>query len=148
MQAAFSCTLPTTPPLRIRSAPPLTQGRQGAVGGRSSLRPPSFVLPPSDEGGGKPEGFDGGRDTPSLCKGDTQNILIANSLPQSPAATAPSSEGAKGVVCCRGPPGVSAETPAIERGGKPCFLTGKRKNSPSDWTSCFRMSCVTNLDTC
>ena len=37
------------------------------------------------------------------------------------------------------PPGVSAETPAIERGGKPCFLTGKRKNSPSDWTSCFRM---------
>ncbi len=26
------------------------------------LRPPSFVLPPSDEGGGKPGGFDGGRD--------------------------------------------------------------------------------------
>ena len=38
------------------------------VGGRSSLRPPSFVLPPSDEGGGKPEGFDGGRDTASLRK--------------------------------------------------------------------------------
>ena len=30
--------------------------------------PPHFVLPPSDEGGGKPEGFDGGRDTAGLRK--------------------------------------------------------------------------------
>ena len=35
LQAAFSCTRPTTPPLRIRSAPPLTQGRQGVVAGRA-----------------------------------------------------------------------------------------------------------------
>ena len=32
LQGTFFCTLPTTPPLRIRSAPPLTQGRQGVVG--------------------------------------------------------------------------------------------------------------------
>ena len=32
-------------------------------------------------------------------------------------------------------------------GAKPRFRTRKRKNSPSDWTSCFWMSCVTNLDT-
>ena len=30
--------------------------------------PPSFVLPPSDEGGGKPKGFDGGRDATGLRK--------------------------------------------------------------------------------
>ncbi len=40
-QTTSSCTRPTTPPLRIRSAPPLTQGRQGA-GGRSWL---STALP-------------------------------------------------------------------------------------------------------
>ena len=38
----------------------------GADGTR--LRPPSLALPPSDEGGGKPEGFDGGRDTAGLRK--------------------------------------------------------------------------------
>ena len=32
------------------------------------FRPPSLVLPPSDEGGGKPGGFDGGRDTAGLRK--------------------------------------------------------------------------------
>ena len=31
-QATFSCTVPTTPPLRIRSAPPLTQGSQAPRG--------------------------------------------------------------------------------------------------------------------
>ena len=39
----------------------------GADGTR--LRPPSLALPPSDEGGGKPGGFDGGRDTAGLRKG-------------------------------------------------------------------------------
>ena len=29
---------------------------------------PSPVLPPSDEGGGKPEGLDGGRDRPGLLR--------------------------------------------------------------------------------
>ena len=32
------------------------------------FRPLSLVLPPSDEGGGKPGGFDGGRDTAGLRK--------------------------------------------------------------------------------
>ena len=36
-------------------------------GGRL-LGPSSLVLPPSDEGGGKPGGFDGGRDTASVKK--------------------------------------------------------------------------------
>ena len=50
--------------------------------------------PPSDEGGGKSEGFDGGREDlkvytfSKLCKNPTF------SLPQSASLTAPSSEGA------------------------------------------------------
>ena len=71
----------------------------------------SPVLPPSDEGGGKPEGLDGGRDRPGLLRsGDAQSIRIANSLPQSPAATAPSSEGAKGAgMCLRADPSEGAK---------------------------------------
>ena len=37
-----------------------------------------------------------------MVKRDAQSIRIANSLPQSPAATAPSSEGAKGLGCACG----------------------------------------------
>ena len=48
---------------RDRTAP--SAARQS--GGRL-LGPSSLVLPPSDEGGGKPEGFDGGRDTASVKK--------------------------------------------------------------------------------
>ena len=71
---------------------------------RAASPVPRRALPSSDEGGGKPAGLDGGRDTPGLLRsGDTQSMRVANSLPQSPAATAPSSEGAKGLGCACGP---------------------------------------------
>ena len=99
--------MPPGPPVRtfrgcflLSSAPRLPRGfafSPGDGGRGKRKRAPSPVLPPSDEGGGKPEGLDGGRDRPGLLRsGDAQSIRIANSLPQSPAATAPSSEGAKG----------------------------------------------------
>ena len=43
MQDNFSYTRPTTPPLRIRSAPPLTQGRQALRGTKDGACP--FVSP-------------------------------------------------------------------------------------------------------
>ena len=50
-QATFSCTVPTTPPLRIRSAAPLTQGSQAPrgtgdrdqAGSQGGMRPPAFT---------------------------------------------------------------------------------------------------------
>ena len=87
----------------------------------------SPVLPPSDEGGGKPEGLDGGRDRPGLLRsGDAQSIRIANSLPQSPAATAPSSEGAKGAGMCL-PAGLARQNRRkLTKRGALCYDGGRR----------------------
>ena len=88
---------------------------------------PPPVLPPSDEGGGKPEGLDGGRDRPGLLRsGDAQSIRIANSLPQSPAATAPSSEGAKGAGMCL-PAGLARQNRRkLTKRGALCYDGGRR----------------------
>ena len=66
MPDAFLCCQPIHAG-RCHASPgnPLLFGRKGEIPG---FRPPPFVLPPSDEGGGKPEGFDGGRDTAGLRK--------------------------------------------------------------------------------
>ena len=62
---------------------------------------PSSCLPLTREVA-NPEGLTEGEIRRAYAKGDAQSKLVANSLPQSPAATAPSSEGAKGAVCRRG----------------------------------------------
>ena len=89
---------PRSPVYKMLSPAPQPRVCRGASLFLKGSPVPPQVLPPSDEGGGKPEGLDGGRDTPSLLRsGDAQRKLAASSLPQSPAATAPSSEGAKGL---------------------------------------------------
>ena len=45
-----------------------------------------------------PKGLTEGEIRRAYAKRNAKRVLVANSLPQSPAATAPSSEGAKGVV--------------------------------------------------
>ena len=80
---------------RATSQRPLPPGK--VVGGCSALRP-SSCLPLTREVA-NPEGLTEGEIRRAYAKGDAQSKLVANSLPQSPAATAPSSEGAKGAGC-------------------------------------------------
>mgnify|MGYP007120845961 CR=1 FL=1 len=98
-------------PGRRRSPPPApfpvsheTMPRSASLRGQFLFCPPpsSFVsvprrscLPLSREVA-DPEGLPEGEIRRAYAKRDAQSRLIANSLPQSPAATAPSSEGAKG----------------------------------------------------
>ena len=69
---------------------------------RKAMKTPFFAgcfpQPPSDEGGGKTEGFDGGRDRRRAAERRKRPVFPAFSLPQSASLTAPSSEGARGVV--------------------------------------------------
>ena len=65
-----------------------------------------------------PEGLPEGEIRRTYAKRDAQSRLIANSLPQSPAATAPSSEGAKGLGCAFRPPSPTGKkrSPAADAG--------------------------------
>ena len=73
---------------------------------RKAMKTPFFAVcfpkPPSDEGGGKTGGFDGGRDRQQPAKQRMQSAFPPFSLPQSASLTAPSSEGAMGLAAGRG----------------------------------------------
>ena len=68
------------------------------TGGRRDYSRLSSCLPLTREVA-NPEGLTEGEIRRAYAKRDTQSGRVANSLPQSPAATAPSSEGAKGLGC-------------------------------------------------
>ena len=69
-----------------------------------------------------PEDLTEGEIRRAYAKGDAQRIPVANSLPQSPAATAPSSEGAKGLGCRRKHPVSPPTTPCL-----PCVRGGAER---------------------
>ena len=82
MQDNFSYTRPTTPPLRIRSAPPLTQGRQALRGTKDGGLPLRFPVSRP-----KRRGFTGG--TWFLSPAQTAPGAHLIKPPQSPEKPAP-----------------------------------------------------------
>ena len=109
-------------PFQINPARDLT-------GGRRDYSRLSSCLPLTREVA-NPEGLTEGEIRRAYAKRDTQSGRVANSLPQSPAATAPSSEGAKGTGELR--------EPAIERGGAERMRSGGVVGRVQEKVTCDR----------
>ena len=106
----------------------------------------SPVLPPSDEGGGKPEGLDGGRDTVSLRKGGCPEYAGCEFSPsvacgdsslvrgsQAPGGRRFPAEGAKP---CGGQPAHQKSRPVIlDKAAPGCYIDVSKNGCQCKWRS-------------
>ena len=114
--------------------------RTRSVGGRRDNSRLSSCLPLTREVA-NPEGLTEGEIRRAYAERDTQSGRVANSLPQSPAATAPSSEGAKP---CGGDEGKGSALPPTTpclprvRGGAERMRSGGVVGSVQETVTCNR----------